>query len=81
MKEEFLKQLMVAVKAKFGEMYEVLLKEALKNDDKWTEVLIKGCKDVVALTIYIDSILQQVEVGDLTMQEGEIGRASCRERV
>ena len=69
MKEEFLKQLMVAVKAKFGEMYEVLLKEALKNDDKWTEVLIKGCKDVVALTIYIDSILQQVEVGDLTMQE------------
>ena len=31
MKEEFLKQLMVAVKAKFGEMYEVLLKEALKN--------------------------------------------------
>lgn len=70
MKEEFLKQLMVAVKAKFGEMYEVLLKEALKNGDKWTEVLIKGCKDVVALTIYIDSILQQVEVGGLTMQEG-----------
>lgn len=71
MKEEFIRQLTVAVKAKLGEEYEVLPKEALKNNDiRLTGILIRRHGDVVAPVIYIDDILQRIKKGDITMQEG-----------
>lgn len=71
MKEEFIQQLTIAVKAKLGEEYEVLPKEALKNNGvKLTGVLIGRYEDVIVPMIYIDDILQRIKKGDITIQEG-----------
>lgn len=71
LKKEFLQQLEVAVKARFGEAYEVLVREVLKNNDvKLTAVAVRrqGCAAVPV--IYVDEILQQIEDGIVTLQEG-----------
>jgi len=71
MEEEFLQQLTIAVKSKFGEEYEVLLKKVVKNNDsKQTGVLVKKRGSFAVPIIYIDDILQQIEAGSLTIQEG-----------
>ncbi len=70
-REEFLQQFAIAVKARFGEVYEVASKVVLKtNGVKVTETMVRRQGDIVAPVVYLDDIIHQVETGNLTMQEG-----------